>query len=131
MKTLIEMVQEEINQLMQSKLAKKTDTQLWAYDTMKTPYELAIKMYEDYINEQLSMKDVAKRYGITPNGVNKAFKSYKLKTRTCREGQLKNVDSKENDIKNGMGVTEFCLKYKTTKNTYYRYKKNIKKDLAV
>lgn len=130
MDKLIQTIQDEINNLMKSSIANKTDSQLWAYDKKKTPYELAVKMYEDYQNEHLSMKQVGERYGITANGVNKAFASWKFKTRTCREGQLKDFDSKENDIKNGMTMPEFCSKYNTTRNTYYRYKKNLKKDLA-
>ena len=115
---------------MKSKIAQKSDKQLWGYDTVKTPYELAVKMYEDYKQNNLSMKEVGKKYGLSANGVNKAFASWKFKTRTCREGQLKNFDSKENDIKNGMSEKEFCEKYNVTRPTYYRYKRNLKKDLV-
>jgi DNA invertase Pin-like site-specific DNA recombinase len=115
---------------MKSKIAQKSDKQLWGYDTMKTPYELAVKMYEDYKQNNLSMKEVGKKYGITANGVNKAFTSWDFKTRTPREGQLKNFDEKQNDIKNGISVEEFCSKYNSTRSTYYRYKRNLKKDLV-
>jgi hypothetical protein len=130
MDKLIQTIQEEINQLMKSKIAQKSDKQLWGYDTMKTPYELAVKMYEDYRQNNLSMKEVGKKYGLTANGVNKAFTSWDFKTRTPREGQLKNFDEKQNDIKNGISVEEFCSKYNSTRGTYYRYKRNLKKDLA-
>ena len=130
MDKLIQTIQEEINNIMKSKIAQKSDKQLWGYDTVKTPYELAVKMYEDYKQNNLSMKEVGKKYGLSANGVNKAFASWKFKTRTCREGQLKNFDSKENDIKNGMTMPEFCSKYNMTRNSYYRYKKNLKKDLV-
>ena len=130
MDKLIQTIQDEINNIMKSKIAQKSDKQLWGYDTVKTPYELAVKMYEDYKQNNLSMKEVGKKYGLSANGVNKAFASWKFKTRTCREGQLKNFDSKENDIKNGMTMPEFCSKYNMTRNSYYRYKKNLKKDLV-
>jgi hypothetical protein len=130
MDKLIQTIQEEINNIMKSKIAQKSDKQLWAHDTMKTPYELAVKMYEDYKQNHLSMKEVGKKYGLTANGVHKAFTSWDFKTRTPREGQLKNLDSKESDIKNGMSEKEFCSKYNSTRCTYYRYKRNLKKDLA-
>jgi hypothetical protein len=38
---------------------------------------------------------------------------------------LKNHDDKESDIKNGMSEKEFCQKYNTHENTYYRYRKNL------
>jgi hypothetical protein len=125
MDKLIQTIQEEINNIMKSKIAQKSDKQLWAYDTRKTPHELAVKMYEDYKQNNLSMKEVGKKYGLTANGVNKAFHSWDFKTRTCREGQLKHVDAKEYDIKNGISVEEFCSKYNSTRVTYYRYKRNL------
>jgi hypothetical protein len=125
MDKLIQTIQDEINNIMKSKIAQKSDKQLWAYDKMKTPYELVVKMYAVYQNEYLSMKDVGKRYGLTANGVNKAFDSWGFKTRTCREGQLKHHDDKESDIKNGISEKEFCQKYNTHENTYYRYRKNL------
>ena len=130
MDKLIQTIQEEINNIMKSKIAQKSDKQLWGYDTMKTPYELAVKMYEDYKKNYLSMKEIGKKYGISQNGVHKAFKSWNFKTRTCREGQLKQLDTKESDIKNGMSEKEFCEKYNTHRATYFRYKRNLKKDLV-
>jgi len=130
MDKLIQTIQDEINNVMKSKIAQKSDKQLWGYDTMKTPYELAVKMYEDYRQNNLSMKEVGKKYGISSNGVHKAFTSWNFKTRTCREGQLKQLDTKESDIKNGMSEKEFCEKYNAHRTTYFRYKRNLKKDLV-
>jgi hypothetical protein len=130
MDKLIQTIQEEINQLMQSKIAKKTDKQLWAHDVRRTSYELTVKMYEEYQNLFLSLKEIGKKNGLSVNGVQKAFNFYGFKTRTSQQGLLKNLDSKESDIKNGMSEKEFCSKYNSTRCTYYRYKRNLKKDLA-
>ncbi len=130
MDKLIQTIQDEINNLMKSKIAQKSDAELLNYENRKTPYELVNKMYQDYQAGYLSLKEVGHKYGLTSNCVKRAFNIWKFKTRTVKEGQMKHLDSKEIDIKNGMGSIEFCSKYNTTRNTYYRYKKKFKKDLV-
>jgi methyltransferase-like protein len=62
MKDIIKEIQEEINQLMVSKIAKFTDKQLENWSNNETPYETVMEMYQLHLSG-MSVTQIAKKYG--------------------------------------------------------------------
>lgn len=131
MKTLQQMVQDEINRLMSSKSAKFTDAELEGFEKQMIPFELVMTMYSDYINNFISMEEVGRKYNRHKASVRKAFVTYGLKIRSKGETRYgKMEDSESSDIKNGMSSKEWCAKWCKSNPSYHRLRKKIEKDLA-
>lgn len=125
MKTLIDLVQEEINQLMQSKMAKFSDAKLECYDKKTISLTEAKKMHHDYVENKMTMRQLSQKYPYTIHGILSAFERYKLKTRVLIPYEER-VDELK-DIKNGMKLHEFISKYNTNREFYYKLKSHFKK----
>jgi len=62
MKDIIKEIQEEINQLMVSKIAKFSDKQLQRWAETETPIETVMEMYQLNLSG-VSVREIAKQYG--------------------------------------------------------------------
>jgi hypothetical protein len=62
MDKLIQTIQDEINQLMKSKIAKSSDKQLEYWANHETPYETVMEMYQLHLSG-VSLAQVTKQYG--------------------------------------------------------------------
>lgn len=128
MKTLQQMVQEEINRLMSSKSAKMTDGYLEKYEKVRLPFEIVMMMYSDYTNNFLSLAKLAEKYNYTQTRIKNIFAVYGLKMRSTAEAMVdKRIDCQSADITNGMGEKQWCEKWGKSRPVYYRLKRSLVK----
>lgn len=68
MDKLIQTIQDEINKLMESKIAKSSDKQLEYWANRETPYETVMEMYQLHLSG-VSMSQVTKQYGYVGSNI--------------------------------------------------------------
>jgi hypothetical protein len=87
MKDIIKEIQEEINQLMVSKIAKFSDKQLENWAVNETPYEKVLEMYQLHLSG-VSITHVAKQYGYgCSNKVTEKFDRHGLEYKKIHHGK--------------------------------------------
>lgn len=135
MKTLQQMVQDEINRLMSTKIAKSTDAQLIGYEKNRMN---GLKQQHQRMNDPvaLSMKNDILA-GMSPKEWMTKYKYksdayyYKLKAKYNSEiGKESNlvlpdsqtVEMQAQDVINGMSCREFMAKWDCDRQVYYRRK---------
>ena len=128
MNKLIQTIQEQIDLVMNSKMAKKSDALLLKYEKSTCDPILIEKAIVDYQNGE-SLESVAKKYNLSHGAVNKHLKQRNIKMRP-RVRDSFHYDGKIQDITNGMGVKEYCEKYNNDRSSYYKLKRKVQKDLA-
>ena len=128
MNKLIQTIQEQIDLVMNSKMAKKSDALLLKYEKTSCDPILVNKAIVDYENG-LSLESVSKKYNIPSSTISKKFKERKIQMR-ARVRDSFYYEGKIQDIKNGMGVKEYCEKYNHDRSSYYKFRRKVKKDLA-
>jgi hypothetical protein len=141
MKTLIEMVQEEINQLMLSRVAKLTDNKLLSIEKSVTvPKTLIEKIIADYYTSGKTVRQLCVDNGISLSRFKEKRKYYGLEIETRGVNYNGLVDSiksksqsdeKVKDILSGISCKDYQLKWNVKQGAYYNMKQKVKKDLAV
>ena len=134
MDKLIQTIQEEINQLMNSRFAKRTDAQL-LYDDKKMISPKTIEQIKNEYSQGYSINDIEKKYGVCKQSISKYLKEEKIEIdqqRSVHEKRrsIHQTEKKIDDIKNGFGLNDFIKKWNCPKNTYYYYKKKYDKSLV-
>jgi Mor family transcriptional regulator len=125
MDKLIQTIQDEINNLMNSRQAKLTDGQLMRAEKMSIPHSLVMTIYEDYMKENISMPKLGEKYSISMAVIQKCFKKYKLKARPIAKFSDELRGQQIEDIKNQMSHSDFVKKYDCSKHMYFRLKREI------
>jgi hypothetical protein len=127
MDKLIQTIQEEINQLMNSRFAKTSDVKLLLAESTSVDANLIDKIILEYKNGE-KIRHLAKKYNLSVNVIYKKMKQRKIPHMSTNIPILK--DEKEKDILNGMSAKEFSKKWGTDRSTYYLKRKALKKDLV-
>jgi predicted DNA-binding protein YlxM (UPF0122 family) len=133
MEKLYQEIQDQINQLMTSKVAKHSDNRLLQYEKNSkiTPDLIndALKMYSD----GFTMKEIADKWNTNRGTILKIMKMKSVDTMKNNSVGLKKRkihEEKKNDILNGMGVHEYCAKWNVQPNHFYDKKYRVKKNLV-
>jgi uncharacterized protein YaaW (UPF0174 family) len=126
MEKLYQEIQDQINELMTSKLAKSSDNQLLRYESQSVVDSAIGKLLIDGYQSGESLAVLGKKYSISVTTIGKYLKSQKIHVRTKNTVAGVTLDDKLSDVKNGMGVHEYCAKWKVGKSGYYRLKKRHK-----
>jgi hypothetical protein len=120
MNDIIKEIQEEINQLMVSKVAKFTDKQLERWAATETPIELVMEMYQLHL-DGLSVRQVSIQYGYRS--------SEKLTEKFDRHGlKYKKMNSRHGNTKAKKAVEQYSLdgKYIQTFESVTKASENVK-----
>jgi transposase len=127
MDKLIQTIQDEINQLMNSRFAKRTDKQL-AYQDKKMISPKTIELIKNEYLKGYSINDIEKKYDVCKQTISKYLKEEKIEIdqqRSIHEKKRKisKTEEKLEDIKNGFELNDFVIKWNCPKHSYYYYKK--------
>jgi Mor family transcriptional regulator len=125
MEKLYQEIQDQINQLMSSKVAKYSDKEL-SYFESKIVFtsEMIDKLIIDY-QSGISFSKLAKKYGTSDSQIHKYLKKRNIETRPNHNNNSSTL-SKRQDVFNGMSVHEYCEKWNVQPPAYYRMKKRHK-----
>jgi hypothetical protein len=141
MDKLIQTIQDEINNLMNSKSAKLTDNKLESLEksTVATK-DLVQKIIQEYYNSNRTLRQICGDYDISLSTFKRQRKSYGLEIKTGEKHNTTNlvqsiktknqIDEKTKDIQSGMTWKEYQLKWGVAETAYYRLKRKLKKDLV-
>lgn len=137
MKRLYQEIQDQINDLMNSKVARRTDAQLLRDDKQSVVTSEIIKRSIEMYSNGFSMKEIAIQFQLNRGTIRNILKNQGVDTfENNSTGLVKRKihEEKTNDILNGMGVHEFCEKWNCPYKGYYdkkwRVKRKFEKDLA-
>lgn len=127
MKDIIKEIQEEINQLMNSRLAKRTDIQLLYEDNKMIPLHIVKLMIVEYSNGT-TLASLKENYGYDKQTIAKNLRLHGIKLRDAKFNPQKTRDSyqtdeKLNDVKNGIKPKEFMAKWNCSRASWSHYKK--------
>jgi hypothetical protein len=139
MDKLIQTIQDEINNLMNSRWAKLTDNKLESIEKRTVASKDVIeKIIEEYYSSKRSVKEICVDYGVTYGTFKRQKISYGLEVHR-RSDNLKlqkvlekknHIDEKMNDIKSGMKNLDYQNKWNVSQSAYYQLKRKLKKDLV-
>ena len=133
MDKLIQTIQDEINQLMNSKSAQKSDAQLVFHDKSLIGTKIIIqKIVDEYNQSKKTLEQLCLENNISRSTFSIRCQQYGIECSTSQRGTERRycLQEKYNDIQSGMRFKEYHLKWKVSKNSYYTLKKKLKKDLV-
>ena len=127
MDKLIQTIQEEINQLMNSRLAKRTDIQLVYEDNKMIPFHIVKVIMVEYSNGT-TLVSLKEKYGYDKITIAKNLRLQGVELRDAKFNPQKardshHTDEKLNDIKNGIKPKEFMAKWNCSRASWSHYKK--------
>ena len=133
MDKLIQTIQDEINQLMNSKSAQKSDAQLVFHDKSLIGTKIIIqKIVDEYNQSKKTLEQLCLENNISRSTFSIRCQQYGIECSTSQKGTERRycLQEKYNDIQSGMRFKEYHLKWKVSKYSYYTLKKKLKKDLV-
>lgn len=127
MKSLIEEIQAQIDELKTSKFGKLSDGQLLRQEKMSIPFPLIQEMHKKYIEQNLSLLHLGEMYNMSDRVIQKCFYRYKLETKSNAGFSKSILQEKIDDIQNGMSLADFMTKYNCSRNNYFHTKRKLNK----
>lgn len=127
MKSLIEEIQAQIDELKTSKYAKLSDGQLLRQEKLSIPFPLIREIHKKYIEQNLSIPQLGEMYNMNVGVIQKCFYRYKLETKSNAGFSKSILQQKMDDVQNGMSLADFMTKYNCSRNNYFHTKRKLNK----
>jgi hypothetical protein len=140
MDKLIKTIQDEINNLMKSKIAQTSDKRLDFYNKRVVgSRELIQKISDEYNQSTKTLEKICVENGIAMStfrkqcewyGIERPTKEQKIGKKVVGVQRCYQVEEKIKDIQSGMVWKEYQLKWGVSEAAYYKLKKKLKKNLV-
>ena len=129
MEKLYQEIQNQINDLMKSKLARRSDAVLLKLETDQIlTFDKQKSICEEYKNGSTEI-ELSKKYQVGRTTINRILTNNKVKKRHAGKDPVIGAQKKQ-DIINGMSCQEYVSKWGGAQKSYYAIKSRIKKSLA-